>query len=526
MSAKRTAMHRLQDLIRLHRLGRSQREISSLLHMGRPTIRKYCQALRDAEALDGDPEDLPDPGALRTLLEKHVPAKTAPQQASSVRTWEPLIEKLLERGAKPTAIYDYLRTHDSDFSGSLSAVKRLCRRLTKDAGPKATDVAIPVDTVAGEVAQVDFGYIGKVYDETRGVMRKAWVFVMTLAFSRHMYVDIVFDQKIETWCMLHVRAFTFFGGVPRVIVPDNLKAAVIRAAFGIDGDPALNRTYSELARHYGFQIDPAPPRAPKKKGKVERAVRYVKDNFFATFETHALAADRKELFRWNREVASVRIHGTTGKRPIDLFEAEEQAVLLPLPRQRWERVIWKTATVHADSHVQIDGAFYSVPWRHIGQKLWVRVSPHSVAIYHEDAILCSHSLAKRGERKLVEAHLPEHRRDLRERSRSHWEKRAGHLGPDVRRLVEAIFDSEDVLLQLRKVQAIVTHLEGFPIDRANRAARRALHFESLSYRAVKSILSKGLDFEPLPSGESRAWSKGSRFARGPVSLFPDKEIIQ
>jgi transposase len=505
---------------------RSQREISGQLRMGRPTIRKYIRALKDAGLLAGDASDLPEPAELRAAIEKHAPPKAAARQTSSVATWEPAIKKLLERDAKPTAIYQYLRLNDEEFDGSLSAVKRLCRRLTKQEGPRAIDVAIPVDTVAGEVAQVDFGYVGLVFDEVKAVMRKAWIFVMTLGFSRHLFVDIVFDQKVETWCQLHIRAFAFFGGVPRVIVPDNLKAAVIRAAFGIDDDAALNRTYSELARHYGFQIDPAPPRAPKKKGKVERDVRYVKGSFFSTWETQGLSADRRQLTRWNLEVAAVRIHGTTGKRPIDLFEDEEHAALLPLPRQRWERVIWKRATVHTDSHVQVDGAFYSVPWQHIGLKLWVRVCVHSVAIYREDVILCSHARGKRGERKLVEAHLPEHRRDLRERSRSHWEKRASHLGPDVRRLVEAIFGSEDVLLQLRKVQSIITHLEGFPIPRANRAARRALHFGSLSYRAVKSILSKGLDYEPLPSGKVRAWSKGSRFARGPVPLFPDKEIIQ
>ncbi len=526
MSAKKTEMHRLQELIRLHRMGRSQREISDLLRMGRPTIRKYIRALKETGLLAGDASDLPESAELRAAVEKHAPQKTAARQSSSVTAWAPVIEKLLERDAKPTAIYQYLCMNDTDFDGSLSAVKRLCLRLTKQAGPRATDVAIPVDTVAGEVAQVDFGYVGMVFDEVKAVMRKAWIFVMTLGFSRHMFVDIVFDQKVETWCQVHIRAFAFFGGVPRVIVPDNLKAAVIRAAFGIDGAAALNRTYSELARHYGFQIDPAPPRAPKKKGKVERDVRYIKGSFFSTWETQGLAADRRQLMRWNLEVAAVRIHGTTGKRPIDLFEAEERSALLPLPRQRWEHVIWKTATVHADSHVQIDGAFYSVPWRHLGLKLWVRVCSHSVAIYHEDVILCSHARGKRGERKLVEAHLPEHRRDLRERSQSHWEKRASHLGPDVRRLVEAIFGSDDVLLQLRKVQGIVTYLEGFPITRANRAALRALHFGSLSYRAIKSILSKGLDFEPLPSGPTRAWSKGSRFARGPVSLFPDKEIIQ
>jgi hypothetical protein len=128
---------------------------------------------------------------------------------------------------------------------------------------QAEDVAIPVETPAGEVAQVDFGYAGKLYDAKEGRFRRAWVFVMVLGFSRHMFARIVFDQKTTTWLALHVEAFDELGGVPRVLVPDNLKAAVIRAAFGADGPSALNRSYRELARHYGFKVDPTPPRAPK-----------------------------------------------------------------------------------------------------------------------------------------------------------------------------------------------------------------------------------------------------------------------
>jgi len=526
MGAKRTEMHRLQELIRLHRMGRSQRAISNQLRMGRRTVRRFMAALESAGVLAGEPTDLPDSAALRAVIDEHLPGTTAPRQVSSVGEWQEVIGKLHGMGAGPTAIYDHLRLNVESFEGSLSSVKRLCKRLTHEAGPRAADVAIPVETVAGEVAQVDFGYVGKIYDAKDGVLRKAWIFVMTLGFSRHMYCDIVFDQKVSTWCELHVRAFHFFRGVPKVIVPDNLKAAVIRAAFGVDGDAALNRTYAELARHYGFQVDPAPPRAPKKKGKVERSILYIKNNFFKTWESQDLKSDRKQLTLWNLEIAAMRIHGTTGKRPIDVFNDSERQALLPIPKDRWESVIWKVATVHVDCHVQVEGAFYSVPWRRVGEKLWLQSGAHSVSIYRDDVVLCSHSKGVRGERKTVDAHLPEDRRDLRHRSRSYWEERAASVGTDVHRLVLAIFDATDVLMQLRKVQAIVTHLETFPRDRANKAAVRALHYESLSFKAVKNILSKGLDLEPLPGGPTRAWSQGSRFARTKTpTLFPDKEII-
>ncbi len=156
-------------------------------------------------------------------------------------------------------------------------------------------MAIRVETAPGEVAQVDFGYAGLRYDPERGVLRKCWVFVMTLGFSRDVFCDLVFDQKIGTWLELHVRAFEYFGGVPRVLIPDNLKAAVIRASFSVDSDPALNRSYRELARHYGFRIDPTPPRAPEKKGKVESSVKYVRRNFLDTWETVDVNEDRRQL---------------------------------------------------------------------------------------------------------------------------------------------------------------------------------------------------------------------------------------
>jgi transposase len=146
-------------------------------------------------------------------------------------------------------------------------------------------------------------------------LRKAWIFVLVLAFSRLMVVRIVFDQKIETWLRCHVEAFDELGGVPQVIVPDNLKAAVIRASFGVDGAAVLNRSYRDFARFYGFQIDPTPIYSPEKKGKVEAAVKYIKNNFVAARrelqDVHEL---RAELQRWLSEVANVRVHGTTRQR--------------------------------------------------------------------------------------------------------------------------------------------------------------------------------------------------------------------
>lgn len=515
MSARRVDVHKLQEMVRLHRLGRSHRAIARQLKAGRDTIRQYFGVFAEAGLLDGDPASLPEARRLRGAIEAATPDASATRPVSSVDPWLCRIEEMVARGIGPTPIHDHLRLTDPAYSASLSAVKRVCARLRRERAPRAEDVAIPVETAPGEVAQVDFGYVGKVYDPERGVPLKAWVFVMTLGYSRHLFCDICFDQKIETWLALHVRAFEFFGGVPRVIVPDNLKSAVIRGAFGVDEDIVLNRSYRELARFYGFQIDPTPPRSPQKKGKVERDVRYVKSSFFATWESVDIVEDRRALRRWTLEIAARRRHGTTGKVPLEVFENEEKPALGALPPQSWRPVIWKKAKVHRDSHVQVEGAFYSVPWRLIGSDVWVRSTPGSVEIYRDDERVATHGKTRRGQRSTQDLHLPEERRDHRHRSREHWERRARLLGPEVEALVAAVFDSDDVLLQLRKVQSIVKHLEGFPAIRARRAAARALHFECFEYRSTKSILAKALDLEPLPERKARAWSEDARFARPP-----------
>ena len=526
MSARKIDMHQLQEVIRLHRLGKSRRTIARQLQMGRDTIRSYLEIFSREGLLEGSADTVPEQAVLRAAIDEQCPASQPAQQISSIEQWQATISDLRSKSAKPTAIHDYLRLHHpGQYAGSLSAVKRMCLRLDREQGPTATDVAIPVQTAPGELAQVDFGYAGKRYDPERGVLRKCWLFVMTLGFSRHMYADLVFDQTVRTWLDVHIAGFEAFGAVPRVIVPDNLKAAVVRAAFGVSDEVTINRSYRELARHYGFQIDPTPPRAPQKKGKVEASVKYIKHNFLKTWQTVDIHEDRRQLQRWIEQIAGQRRHGTTGQIPLQVFEQQERQALLDLPRKRWEPVIWRKARLHRDSHIQIDGAFYSAPWRFLHQDLWARCTPHRVAIYLQDELLWTHPRIRRGQRSTVEYHLPEHRRDLRHRSREYWIDRARAVGAEVEQLAETIFASDDVLLQLRKVQAVVSHLETFPPQRACAAAGRALFYGCIDYRSIKNILKKGLDLQPIEPKSTRSWSQGSRFARPPeVDLFSTKEL--
>ncbi len=514
MSAKRLDMHRLQELVRLHRSGRSSREIARLLRMGRGTIHSYKETIKEAGLLDGGSK-VPDASALKAAVEKLRSAKVAPQQQSSVERWSHQIKEKLEKGGGPTAIFDYLRLTDEDFDGSLSAVKRFCATLRRGQGVKATDVVIPVETKVGDVAQVDFGYVGKLYDPDRGVARKAWVFLLVLSFSRHMVARIVFDQSIETWLRVHIECFQELGGVPETIVPDNLKSAVIRASFDPSITPQLNRSYRELARYYNFEIDPTPPRAPEKKGKVESGVKYCKNSYFAVHAPEDIETAKIGLALWVKEIAGQRVHGTTGRRPLEVFELEEKATLASLPDAPYELAVWKRAKVHKDSHISFSRELYSVPWKLIGTEVDVRVTKSSVKIYANDELVWTHDRGHMGARVTVAQHLPAERFEYRERTRSYWEERADELGEPVGVYVRAIFDSDDVLKKLRTAQATVSHLRKFPKERAQAACRRALYFGNYSYGAVKAILVNALDLEPLPGAVpvESPWKERPRFSR-------------
>ena len=514
---ERTEMHRLQELVRLHRQGTGAREVARLLGMSPNTERTYRSALRLACLLDGDPEALPELAQLRDAVAATMPVKTLPQQVSSVDRWAEAIIAMAERGAYPKAIYDKLRLDDTEFTGTLWAVKRVWRQWKKARGVRAEDVAIPVETAPGEVAQVDFGYVGVLVDPKTAKPRRAWVFTMVLGYSRHLFAKIVFDQRAETWVQLHVEAFAELGGVPETIVPDNLKAAVIRAAFGADReDGGLNRTYVELARHYGFLVDPAPPRSPKKKGKVESGVGYAKNNFFKPRAFEDADQAQAELRRWRFEIAGQRDHGTIHRRPLEVFEQEERTALKPLPARPYVPVTWKKATLHQNSHLVFERREYSAPWRWVGQELWVRATPDSVCIYANDERVATHDRRGAGPRSTNDAHLPEHRRDLRHRSREHWLSRARKMGETVESFVADVFGSQDVLSKLRAVQAIVTLLEKHPASRAAAACERARFYGNHSYAGVRDILRQGLDMEPLPAPLfPEPKSERPRFSRAP-----------
>lgn len=467
--------------------------------MGPNTERKYRAALAASGLLEGSPDQLPPLEEIRAAVCIGLPpAAPAP---SSVEPWRGEVEELLDKGLTARAIFDRLRVDPKGrpFRGSYSAVKRAVRRIKRERGPSPEDVPLPIVTVPGTEAQVDFGYAGKLYDPERGVLRRAWVFIMLACHSRHMFVRLVFDQNTETWLELHEQAFAELGGVFETLVPDNTRRAVLRAAFGIDGPTELERSYRELAERWGFRIDPAPPGQPRKRGKVEAAVKYVRSNVLKGRDGQPMDRVQEVLQRWNREVAGERIHGTMGRRPIEVFLQEERPALRPLPPETPERVVWRLAKVHPDSHVTCRGRLFSVPWHLIHEQVWVRACGRSIEVLHHD-----HPVARHEDcgvrRTTLEEHLPADRRLLRHRSRVFWEAHAGRIGLETLALVREVFDQDGVLSHLRTVQAIVGYLKCYPQVRAEGASRHARKTGDLSYQGIKRILVEGLDLKAATAG--------------------------
>jgi transposase len=515
-------MYRLREMLRLHRMGTSCHEVARLLQMSPNTERKYRLAIEAAGLLHGEPDQLPDMVALRAAVKRGVTFSDAVGPASSAEPYAAQLETMLRKGAGPRAIYDALKLEEGEaFTVSYDAVKRLCRRIKRHFEPTAEDVLIPVDTKPGQVAQVDFGEVCRLVDPQTGERRRAWVFVMVLGFSRHMFARIVFDQKVETWLSLHVAAFEALGGVPDCVVPDNLKAAVIRAAFTQSEMPTLNRSYRGLAEFYRFKIDPAPPREPKKKGKVESAVNYVKSNFVKPRSLTDIDSANAALTEWVEQTAGQRTHGTTGKKPLEVFNSVEQAVLGPLPAKAYVPVVWQKARVKIDSHVLFARRLYSVPWRLIGKDLWIRATPTSVEVYADDARVATHARRGTSRRSTTDAHLPKHRGELRHRDPQYWQDRADAMDPVVGAYIREVLESDSVLSQLRAVQRIIATLDAYPRERAVATCRRASFYGLFRASGIRRILEDHLDAQPLPIPVMPAQSPRTpaRYARTAAELM-------
>lgn len=499
-----------QVLVRM-RQGDADRDIERSGLMGRKKLSRLRKTALDRGWLTAE-RPLPEDAELAVVFEKRpLPASCI----SSLTDHRERVAAWVQAGVAGTAIHAALaRNHG--YAGSYSSVRRLLQSIDA-VTPKASTSRL--DFEPGEAAQVDFGAGPVITDAMTGASCKTWFFVMTLAWSRHQYVEFVRDQTVETWLACHRRAFEWFGGVASRVIIDNPKCAITRAC---TRDPEVQRAYAECAEGYGFRISPCPPADPRKKGIVEAGVKYVKRNFLPLREFRSIADANQQVADWVMAVAGNRCHGTTREQPLTRFTSVEKAVLLPLPAVPPVLATWVKVTVHPDAHVKFGHCLYSAPFRLVGQALWLRATHTSVQVFHEHQLVASHPRLKEpGKRSTVRDHLPPEALAYLQRDPQWCLETATRIGSACAALIEALF-ADRVLDNLRAAQGVVRLVKPYGAARLEAACARALSFGSPRYRTVKTILAKGLDQQAAQASFdslTETYTRGGRFCRDTKSLL-------
>lgn len=507
MANRRIEMYEYRQVLHRMRCGDSNREIARSRLMGR---RKARQVRRMAQ-LEGwlDPAvSLPDAATLAEHFRRDKPSGSS---ISRVEPHREEVTKWFNDGIDGTTIYAALKRKHR-FQGSYSSVRRFLKGMRR---PAATVI---LDFSPGDTAQVDFGQGPKLVENGQEV--STWVFVMTLCWSRHQYAELVLDQKVSTWLGCHRRAFEFFGGVPQRLTIDNAKCAITRACWR---DPTVQRSYAELAEGYGFKIDACPPREPKKKGRVEAGVKYVRRNFMPLRDYRGLANGNGQLMTWVLETAGNRIHGTTRERPLARFGETERHLLQPLPSVAPEPAVWARVKLASNCHVQFELCRYSAPYLLIGEQLWLRATSSAVQIYRDHEMVATHPrLTRPGSRSTVDDHMPPEALAYKRQNPLWCREQAERVGVACQALIEQLF-AERVLDNLRAAQGVIRLGKRYGAPRLEAACQRALAFDNPRYRCVKTILEKGLDqvamAETAFDSLAESYTGSGRFSRDTRTLL-------
>ena len=322
-----------------------------------------------------------------------------------------------------------------------------------------------------------------------------------LGASQYTFVEATWTQGTGDFLGSHVRAFEFFGGVPEVLVPDNLKSGVNIAS---KYEPELNRSYRQMCKHYGTAAVPARVRKPQDKAIVENAVLHVSRWILARMRDmtfFSLAGLNGKIRELLGEYNDRKMTGMDDSRK-SLFEGIERPELLPLPPQRFEVASWKKAKANIDYHIELDGCHYSVPHRHRGDELTVRYTDFDVEIFHRNKRVAVHRrLHKKRSFSTVKEHMPSAHRWYSDWSPSRMIRWAGRTGPRCADLCKKMLDSrEHPEHAYRSCLGVMKLGEKYSRERLEKACERAMEIGGLSYRSVKSILDKGLDRIPLEEG--------------------------
>jgi transposase len=509
MAAERLSMRKTKEVLRLKAAGQSKRAIARSLRIARSTVAEY---LSRAEAA-GLSWPLPPEWTDAELEARLFPLPKPSNVARPLPDWSEIHREM--KGRKRTGVtLQLLWVEYKDAQPEGLQYSQFCERYRRWRGK--LDRVLRQDHVAGDKAFVDYaGQTVPVIDRATGEVREAQIFVGVLGASNFTYVEASWTQELAAWTAAHVRMFQYFGGVPRLLVPDNLKSGVRSACYY---EPDVNPTYHDLAVHYGTAVLPTRKQKPRDKAKVEAGVLVV--------ERWVLARLRKLTFfslaELNREIR--RLLDQLNDRPFQklegsrrsLFESLERPALLPLPEQRYEFGRWKKARVNIDYHIDVDGHYYSVPHPFTGEQVDARVTATTVEILHGGRRIAAHALGhKRGDYTTEPGHRPKAHQKHLEWTPSRIVAWAEKTGPRTAELARRIMESRPHPEQgYRACLGLMRLGQKYSAERLEAASARALRIGGISYRSVNSILQSGLDQTPLQEQGSLALPQDHEHVRG------------
>lgn len=518
------------EVLRAWLAGEGLRTVAVRAGVDRKTARRYVDAARAAGLTRDAAADAVTDELVGSVVEAVRPARPNGHGASwetllaweeQIRTWviggvvdgqkqAPLsIVKIEELLARQGVAVPYRTLHRF-------AVERCGFRV----GRSTVRVA---DGEPGVECQLDFAQLGLLTDPETERRRKVHALIFTAVVSRHMFVWLTYSQTLTAVIAGCQAAWGFFGGVFKVLIPDNLKPVVVVADAV---NPRLSQGWLDYAQHVGFGTDPARVRSPQDKPRVERVVQYVRGNFWAgeTFTDLADAQTRVEV--WCRDRAGMRIHGTTAQRPAEMFAELEAAHLLPVP-EPYDQPIFTRVKVHRDFHVEIARALYSVPEAHLGRHLDARADRQLVKLYDHGRLVKTHPRQPPGGRSTDPADLPEYKAGYALRDLSRLIAACADHGRNVGIYAERLLDDPLPWTRMRSVYRLLGLVRRYGPGPVETACGRSLDLDVINVSKIAAMLAKaterqlpmlpGAASSPIRSTES---TQSGRFARDPSEYAP------
>lgn len=484
-------MHKIRDVLRLrHEAKLSHEKIGLALGLSKGVVAKYL-SLSQAQDLSWPlPEEMDD----STLERRLFPVTEKP--ALFIEPDFPLIHQELKRkGVTLQLLWSEYATTHGEHAYRYSRYCDLYRAwLTRQKR------SMRLRHLAGEKLFIDYcGPTMGVVDPSTGELRQAQIFVAVLGASSYTYAEATWTQGLADWIASHQRTFRFLGGVPELLVPDNLRSAISKPCRYA---PQPNDTYQEMARHYGTAILPARPYKPQDKAKAEVGVQVVERWIMARLRHHtffSLAELNDAIAKLLVELNARPFQKLPGTRQ-SAFESLDKPALRPLPAKAYDYAEWKQAKVGIDYHIEAAKHYYSVPHRLVGQRLDVRLGSALVEVFYHGQRVASHPRQSKGGFTTLPEHMPDHHQKHHQWSSERFLRWAYDIGPYTREAVERQLHARPHPEHgYRACLGLLNLAKRFTRVRLEHACERALALGAPSYRSIQSILQSGLDGQPLNS---------------------------